>query len=240
MNKQFLAILITATLSFCLTACGSSSSAESVAESSGNSKAGPAAVSEISSKEEDALTEAVSENETEASFSSAVIDEEIAGLLEESNPAEKPAACDGFENLSWGSTLEDLPEAAFTEVVCRGVEFAGYYGSAYYNFDAEDRLVMGVYRLNENATLKWLEALKIFLSVRKYLISEYGIPSEVQRSENGPSSLEEYIAEGSGAWSEMWAELSSSDGDRIMLTETLQGNGMIEIQFLNMSARQGQ
>ncbi len=240
MKNSIITIMVTAMLTFCLIACGSNSSAGPAAETSGSSKESPAAVSEISSSQESVSTETVSESKTDAGPASAVIDEEITGLLEDVNPADKPASCDGFEDLSWGSTLEDLPKAESTEVVRRGVEFAGYYGSAYYNFDAEDRLVMGVYRLNENATLEWPEALKIFLSVRKHLISEYGTPSEVQRSSNGPSSLEEYIAEGSGAWSEMWAELSSSEGDWITLTETLQGSGMIEIQFLNMAARQGQ
>ena len=240
MKNFIIVMLVTAMLSFCLTACGGGSSAAPVEETSNSSKDSPTVVSEISFAEEDTATEAVSENETDEGSASAVIDEEIVGLLEESNPAKEPASCDGFEDLSWGSTLEDLPEAESTEVVCRGVEFAGYYGSAYYNFDAEDRLVMGVYRLNENATLEWLEALKIFLSVRNYLISEYGLPSEVQRSTNGPSSLEEYIAEGGGAWSEMWTELLSSEGDSIILAETLQGNGLIEIQFLNMTARHGQ
>ena len=164
-------------------------------------------------------------------------DDEIAGLLEDLDPAAEPSSCDGFKDLSWGSTLDDLPKAESTEVVFRGVEFAGYYGSAHYIFDAEDRLIMGTYLFNELMSLEWSEALKVFLNIRKYLISEYGLPSEVQRSQ-GPSTIEEFINEGGGAWGEMW-QLTSSDGDQIALSEILQGNGMIEIYFNNMTARHG-
>ena len=165
-------------------------------------------------------------------------DEELAGLLEDLDPAAEPSSCDGFEDLSWGSSLDDLPKAESTEVVFRGVEFAGYYGSAHYIFDAEDHLVRGIYLFNELMSLDWNEALKVYLHIRKYLISEYGLPSEIQRPE-GQSSIEEFIAEGSGAWSEMWQDLTSSDEDQITLFATMQGNGMIEIQFVNKTAQQG-
>ena len=84
---------------------------------------------------------------------SIVDDEELYGLLEDLDPATEPALCDGFEDLSWRSTLKDLPKTGFTEVVFRGIEFAGYYGSAHYIFDGEDRLIMGTYLFNELMSL---------------------------------------------------------------------------------------
>ena len=119
----------------------------------------------------------------------------------------------------------------FTEVVVRGVEYAGYYGSAHYYFDMQDRLVRGVYNFNETLSLEWHEALKIYLSMRNHLISEYGIPSESQRSD-GPSTLEELIAEGSGSWCEVW-NLTTSNGEQVALFAILQGNRKIEIQFVS-------
>ena len=162
---------------------------------------------------------------------SAVMDEELIKLLENAEPAEEPAFCDGFGALTWGSPLKDLPETPFTEVVVRGFEFAGYYGSAHYLFDSQDRLVRGVYDFNETLSLEWNEALKIYLSIINHLKSEYGLPSETQRRE-APYTIEELIAEGGGAWGEVWGDLKSSDGDQISLFALLQGNGLIEIQFV--------
>lgn len=169
---------------------------------------------------------------------SAVMDEEFIKLLENADPADKPAFCDGFGALTWGSPIEDLPEAPFTEVVVRGFEFAGYYGSAHYLFDSQDRLVRGIYNFNETLSLEWNEALKIYLSIKNHLISEYGLPSEVQREEV-PYTIEELIAEGAGAWGEVWKDLTSSDGDQISLFAFLQGNGLIELQFVNTTTQHG-
>lgn len=242
MIKRIIVLLAATAFAIGFAACDGSSSSGQTAKTPDSEKISSTAVSEISSVE-DTITEAISENEVEAeaenqNTSLVGNDEELFGLLEEVKPAAEPALCDGFEDLSWGSTLEDLPKAESTEVVCRGVEFAGYYGSAHYIFDAKDHLVMGTYLLNELMSLEWSEALKICLHIRNYLISEYGLPAEVQRSP-GPFTIEELINEGSGAWGEMWSDLKSSAGDRIILNAMLQGNGMIEIQFVNMSARHG-
>ncbi len=167
---------------------------------------------------------------------STITDEELIKLLESADPADKPAFCDSFAALTWGSPLEDLPESRFTEVVVRGVEFAGYYGSAHYYFDAQDRLARGIYNFNETLSLEWIEALKIYLSIKNDIISEYGLPSETKRSD-GPSTIEELISKGGGAWGEVWRDLTSSDGDKITLFAFLQGNGKIEIQFVNASIK---
>lgn len=244
MVKRIITVLTAIVFVISFASCGAGSSTGQTVETSGSKEQSSVTVSELSSGEEDAATEAASEKAADSGSEAAnteaasiVIDEETAGLLEDLNPAAEPASCDGFEDLSWGNTLEDLPEAESTEVVFRGVEFAGYFGSAHYIFNAEDRLIMGSYLLNELMSLDWSEALKIYLHIRNYLISEYGLPSEVQRGE-GPSTIEELINEGGGAWGETWSDLASSSGDRIILNAMLQGNGMIEIQFINMTARQ--
>ena len=115
-KKEYIAVLAAIVFIISFTSCGAISSTGQSAETSGSQAQSSVEASEISSTEEGTVTETVSENaedygseaaNTEAA--SIVIDEETAGLLEDSNPAASPASCDGFRDLSWGSTLEDLP-----------------------------------------------------------------------------------------------------------------------------------
>ena len=149
----------------------------------------------------------------------------------------QPVSCDGFGPLRWGAAPELLFEE--TDIPDEGIRvetgLLGWACGAYYQFHPEKGLYAGSYRLNEGGSFE--DGVACYQTLRRGLLALYGEHGEMLtagddgKTMTAAPTIDEVAAAGEGQCMEVWGQVPTTGGMRVMVSLELTTSGEVRLSF---------